>query len=72
VQRGPQGSYVYVAENGKATMRPVTTGLTEDSQIEVTSGLAAGEMVVTDGQDKLQNGAKVDVRQVGTGGAGQQ
>jgi multidrug efflux system membrane fusion protein len=63
VQRGPQGTYVYVVQNGAAVMRPVTTGITEGADIEVTSGLKSGEVVVTDGQDKLQEGSKVEVRQ---------
>jgi multidrug efflux system membrane fusion protein len=63
IQRGPQGAYVYVVQKDQtAAMRSVTTGVTEGLDIEVTSGLAAGETVVVDGQDKLQPGVKVDVR----------
>ncbi len=62
VQRGPQGSYVYVVTDGAASMRPVETGITEGGEIEITKGLAAGESVVTDGQDKLQEGSRVDLR----------
>jgi membrane fusion protein, multidrug efflux system len=62
VQRGPQGPYVYVAQQDQtAVMRSVTTGISEGADIEV-SGVAPGEMVVVDGQDKLQQGSKVDVR----------
>jgi len=62
VQRGPQGTYVYIVQNGAVVMRPVTTGITEGTEIEITSGLKPGEVVVTDGQDKLQEGSKVEVR----------
>ena len=63
VQRGPQGSYVYVVNQDKtAGMRPVRLGVTEGSDVEITSGIAAGDMVIVDGQDKLQEGAKVEVR----------
>lgn len=63
VQRGPQGAYVYiVTSNGTATMRPVTLGDTEGSDVQVTSGVAPGDVVITDGQDKLQENAKVEVR----------
>jgi multidrug efflux system membrane fusion protein len=63
IQRGPQGAYVYVANsNGTANMRPVTLGVTEGNNVEVTSGLVSGELVVVDGQDKLQEGSKVEVR----------
>jgi multidrug efflux system membrane fusion protein len=69
LQRGPQGPYVYVVQNGTAAMRPVTVGVTEGSDVQVTSGVAAGEMVVVDGQDKLQEGSKVEVRaEPGTAG----
>jgi multidrug efflux system membrane fusion protein len=63
VQRGPQGAYVYVVNsNGTANMRPVTLGLLEGNDQQVTSGVVPGEMVVTDGQDKLQEGSKVELR----------
>jgi membrane fusion protein, multidrug efflux system len=63
VQRGPQGPYVYtVTPSGTAVMRPITTGETEGTDIQVTSGLVPGEEVITDGQDKLQQNAKVEIR----------
>lgn len=73
VQLGPQGSYVYVVNaDGTASMRQVVQGQTEGNQVQVTSGLKAGEMVVTDGQDKLQEGSKVQVRNGnGSGNGGQ-
>ncbi len=63
VQRGPQGSFVYVVKADKTVeARPVTVALTQMNQSAIDSGLQAGEVVVTDGQDKLQNGAKVETR----------
>ena len=38
---------VFVVEDGKALMREVTTGLADDTHIEIKSGLAGGERVVT-------------------------
>jgi len=62
VQNGPQGTYVFVVKPDQTvTMRPITEGITEGNNVEVTSGLAPGERVVTDGQDKLQEGSKVQV-----------
>jgi multidrug efflux system membrane fusion protein len=67
VQRGPQGNFVYVVKGDKTVeARPVTVALTQSNQSAIESGLQIGEVVVTDGQDKLQNGAKVETR----GGAG--
>ena len=61
VQRGPQGSFVYVVKADKTVeARPVTVALTQSNQSAIASGLQVGEVVVTDGQDKLQNGAKVE------------
>jgi len=63
VQRGPQGSFVYVVKADKTVeARTVTVALTQSNQSAISSGLQAGEVVVTDGQDKLQNGAKVEAR----------
>jgi multidrug efflux system membrane fusion protein len=40
----------------------VNVGLTSGTLSAVTSGVAEGELVVTDGQDKLQAGSKVEFR----------
>jgi multidrug efflux system membrane fusion protein len=63
VQQGPQGSYVYVVTDQQtAEARPVTVDATEAGNVSVKEGLKSGERVVVDGQDKLQEGSKVDVR----------
>ena len=61
VQRGAQGTYVYVVKADKTVeSRPVAVGLTEGTLIVASSGLNPGEQVVTDGQEKLQAGNKVE------------
>jgi membrane fusion protein, multidrug efflux system len=40
-------------------MRPIVAGQIADDRTSVTSGLAAGEHVVTSGQYRLQPGTKV-------------
>jgi len=63
VQRGPQGTYAYVVkENHTVEMRPVTLALTQGNVTAIAQGISPGEVVVTDGQDKLQNGSKVAFR----------
>ena len=63
VQRGPQGTFVYLVRADKTVeARPVTVALTQANQSAIADGLQAGDAVVTDGQDKLQNGAKVEPR----------
>jgi membrane fusion protein, multidrug efflux system len=64
IQRGPQGTYVFVAKaDNTADIRPVTVAFTQDNLANIASGLSPSEMVVTDGQDKLQAGSKIEVRQ---------
>ncbi len=63
VQTGPQGKFVYtVTSDNKAEVRPVNVALTEGTLVVIDSGLNQGDQVVTDGQDKLQNGAHVEPR----------
>jgi multidrug efflux system membrane fusion protein len=63
VQRGPQGTFVYVvAKDQTAAMRPVELGATVDQVAIVSKGLAAGEQVVIEGQNQLKPGAKVAPR----------
>jgi multidrug efflux system membrane fusion protein len=67
IERGQQGTYVYVIKpNRTAVVRPVTLGSTEGERVAVTSGLDLGELVVTDGADRLRDGATVTFQ--GTGG----
>lgn len=60
IQRGPEGSFVYVVDgNNTAQMRPVQIALTQGATVVIASGLQGSERVVTDGQEKLQAGARV-------------
>ena len=47
------------------TIRPVTLGTSEGEWVEITKGLQAGDVVVLEGVDRLQNGGKVAVRMRG-------
>ena len=62
VQQGPEGTFVYVVRDGKAVVRPVTVGISESDHAAITKGLNAGEVVVTDGIDRLREGSAVEVR----------
>ncbi len=60
IQRGPQGTYVYaVGSDNTVKIRPVTVSQTTGSSIGLSAGLNPGDIVVIDGQDKLQDGSKV-------------
>lgn len=45
----------------KVTQQDVTTGQERDGQVAITKGLKAGDVVVTAGQQKLQNGMQVEI-----------
>jgi membrane fusion protein, multidrug efflux system len=63
IQRGPQGSFVYVVKEDKtATVRPVTVGEIQGGEATVMKGISPDEMVVTDGAERLREGAKVELR----------
>jgi membrane fusion protein, multidrug efflux system len=71
IQRGPQGTYVFTVKPDKtAEMRPVTVSYSQGNYAAISQGIASGESVVTDGQDKLQPGTPVEIRG-GGGGPGQ-
>ena len=65
ILRGPQGTYVFaVGSDNKVKIHIVSLAETNGNITGVTAGLSAGDVVVTDGQDKLQEGSKVEPRQV--------
>ena len=69
IQRGPQGTYVFVVKpDNTAEMRNVAVSISQGNLTAISQGLKPGELVVTDGQDKLQPGTKVAVRGPGAGG----
>jgi len=66
IQRGSQGSFVYVVrDNQTAEFRPVTLKNTEGNDVALASGLQPGEIVILEGMDKVQDGARVDVQTPG-------
>ncbi len=61
VQRGPQGAFVFVVQDLKASRRLVKVGQEDDQVSVVTDGLKVGEQVVTDGAQRLTDGARVAI-----------
>jgi multidrug efflux system membrane fusion protein len=62
IQHGPAGTYVYVVgDDHTVEQRPVAVAVTEGEKTALASGVAAGETVVVNGQDRLQPGAKVTI-----------
>jgi len=63
ILRGPQGTFVYAVNPDKTVQdRAVTVSLTQGDTTVITSGLNPGDIVVTDGQDKLQRGSRIEPR----------
>jgi multidrug efflux system membrane fusion protein len=60
VQRGPDGDFAFVIDSDlKAEVRHIKVLQTDRGQALIEEGLKPGEMVVVDGQYKLQPGSKV-------------
>jgi multidrug efflux system membrane fusion protein len=73
VLQGAKGAYVYaVAKDDTVTSVPVTPGPVDGERMAVTGKLEPGGRVVTDGGDKLRDGAKVEIIAPASAAAGGQ
>ncbi len=71
VQHGSQGAFAFVVKpDSTVDMRPLQPGINNGNQTVIDQGLAPGDVVVTDGQDKLSPGSKVSTSAGGGGGQG--
>ena len=52
---------VFVVINGKAVKRSIVTGQSNDTQVEVLSGLKKGELIIVSGQLNLNDGDEVNI-----------
>jgi len=59
----PAGKVVYVIENGKAVQHIVTTGVTQNGQVEILQGIKSGTTVAVDGAGFLTDKAAVSVKE---------
>jgi membrane fusion protein (multidrug efflux system) len=59
----PQGrdAFVYKVVDGKAVLTKIDIGSRRPGEVEVAKGLVAGDVIVTDGQMKIKDGAPVMV-----------
>ncbi len=70
VQRGPNGTFVYVVKDGNtASMRPIVVQKQDETQTVVKSGVEPDERVVTTGFVRLTDNSKVSIGSADTGGA---
>ena len=69
VRHGASGDFVYVLKEDKTvTIRPITRGQATTDKVQIATGLQVGEQVITEGADRLKEGAKVTLP--GAGGKG--
>ena len=60
VRTGPDGNFVWLLKSDRTvTEHKVKIGVTTADKIQITDGLALGDIVITDGGDRLTEGAKV-------------
>ncbi|MFC6789401.1 MdtA/MuxA family multidrug efflux RND transporter periplasmic adaptor subunit [Methylobacterium komagatae] len=72
ILQGSPGAYVYLMDgDDKVVVRPIKTGETDGTRTVVLSGLKPGDRVVTDGTDRLKDGAKVRVTEGAQAATGQ-
>lgn len=62
LQMGNEGHFVWVVNSdNKVSKKSVIAGLQDSQKVVISAGLEAGERVVTDGLDRLTEGAKVEI-----------
>jgi membrane fusion protein, multidrug efflux system len=59
VRHGSKGDYVFTVEDGTAKMNPVKVGVSQGERTAIESGIKVGDLVITDGGDRLTDGATV-------------
>jgi multidrug efflux system membrane fusion protein len=63
VQRGPQGTFVYVVgDDSKVAVRPITVVRQDDTKAVISDGVKTEEQVVTTGFTRLSAGTRVNVQ----------
>jgi multidrug efflux system membrane fusion protein len=71
IRHGPTGDFVWVLQSDKTvTERAVKTGPGSGETTSLVSGLNVGETVITDGGDRLREGAPVALPRSGAAGGG--
>jgi membrane fusion protein, multidrug efflux system len=71
VQSGAPGNYVYLVNpNQTVSVHKITLGPSNGRYTAITAGLSAGQRVVTDGVDRLSDGASIQIAAANRAGGG--
>ena len=63
IQRGPQGTFVYLVKADRtATVRPISVDEIQEGEASIKTGVSSGELVVVDGEERLREGSRVELR----------
>jgi len=62
IQKTAEGDMLYIADGGKAKAVVVTTGRNSNGMVEILSGLNAGDKVITEGFEELDNGEPISIQ----------
>jgi multidrug efflux system membrane fusion protein len=69
IQVGPEGQQVFVVkEDKRVEMRPVTVGRSQEGETVIAKGVAAGELIVREGQFLLGPGSRVEIKDLAKSG----
>jgi membrane fusion protein (multidrug efflux system) len=60
-----EGTKVYLCRNGRAVSVPVTTGIRTGTDVQITSGLSAGDSLIITGLLQISNGTPVQAVKAG-------
>jgi len=56
-----ENRYVFIVQNGKAAKKEITLGLQNTTMVEVSGGIAEGDLVIAEGNFGLEDGAPIEV-----------
>jgi RND family efflux transporter MFP subunit len=60
-QTGTNDMYVFINQNNVAIKKFVKTGVIIDDKMEITNGLSLGDELIIVGQNKLEDGSKIEI-----------
>ena len=56
-----ENKYIFIAQDGKAVRKEITLGLQNTTMVEVSSGVAEGDLVVAEGNFGLEDGGLIEI-----------